>query len=164
MRLYPIIFSVLTLCTNLALSSPQEITLPSAITKRQAAVPETVIYSILLHQVAAFKDKADELDREGRDGSPYRHHIAIKLGLSPEEMLFLNSVALQYRTDAEETDEQIAESVKQFRAYHANLPSGARPPLPPEAKYLIEKRDQIILQARDRFHSLVGDAEFRRCA
>ncbi len=162
MRPHVIIFSILTICANLAVSFPQEITLPVAVAKHQAALPETVLYSILLHQVAAFKDKADQLDREGGDGSPYRHHIATKLGLNPQEMLCPDSVALQYRTDAEQTEEQIAESVKSFQAYHATLPSGVRPPLPPEAKFLLEKRAQIVLQARDRFHNMVGDAEFGR--
>ncbi len=48
----------------------QEVVIPPEVAKRQAAVPDTVLYAILLHQVATFKDKADELDRRERMAHP----------------------------------------------------------------------------------------------
>lgn len=149
-------------CANVAVSRAQEIQLPPSAASHQAAVPETVLYEILLHHVAIFHDKAEELDRQGGDGSPYRHHITAKLGLSPQEMLYLDSVALQYREESKQVNEEIATSVDNFHAYHKTLPVGTKPTLPPEAKRLIAEHNQLVKNARDKFHVLVGDAEFTR--
>jgi len=162
MRFVATALAVSVLCANAAISFPQEIVLPPDVVKRQAAVPESVLYEILLHHVAIFHDKAEELDRQGGDGSPYRHHIASKFGLSPQQLLYLDSVALRYREEAGQVNEEIAASVKQFHAYHATLPVGTKPMLPPEAKFLIQKHNQLVLNARAQFHALIGDDEFAR--
>jgi len=143
-------------------ATAQEVILPPDVVKKQAAVPETVLYAVLLHQVAAFKDKADELDRQGKDGSPYRHHIASTLGLSAQQMLYIDSVALQYREESKGTEAEIAESVQRFHDQNKSLAEGQHATLPPEAKYLLHMREEGIKRARDQFHSLVGDNEFVR--
>lgn len=141
----------------------QEIVLPPEVIKRQNNIPDAVLYRVLFHHAAAFKDKADDVERLGRDASSFRNHLAHKLNLSPDQVITLNTVALEYREDAADTERQLNESVARFHAQYGVLPEGQpRPPLPPEAAYLLSERDEITLAARDRFHSRLGDAEFGR--
>ena len=154
-----LILSLSSFCSAIS----QEIVLPPSVAQRQANVPETVTYAILLHQVVAFKDKADELDRNGGDGSPYRRHLAYKFGLTNQQVLILNSVAEQYRENVRFAEQQLSDSVAKYRDANGKLPRGAQIlALPQEAKALIANRDSITLHARDQFHSWLGEDEFRR--
>lgn len=160
---FTVVFLSAFLCgTYVAPVFAQEVVLPPSVEKRQAAVPDTVLYSILLHQVATFKDMADDLDRQGRDGSPLRRHISTKFGLTPQELMSLDEVALQYREDVKDTEAQLAESVKLYREQQPFWMPGQKKSYPSEAKYLIDKRDNLVLASRDRFHALIGDDEFLR--
>jgi hypothetical protein len=158
----PLLTLFLLLASGRSLASAQEITLPPEVVKRQASVPETVLYRVLLHQAATFKDKADELDRQGKDGSPYRQHISNLLGLNAQQMIALNQVALQYRQESAQVELAIADSVRRFRELNKSLHEGQQATLPPEAKYLINRREEGIRHARDQFHSTLGDKEFLR--
>jgi hypothetical protein len=141
----------------------QEISFPSSVIAKQQKVPEVLIYSILLHQAAAFKDKEDEMDRKGVDGSVFRRHIGTEFGLSNQQVIMLYSVALQYRDQVKDSENKLRASVERFRERNAQLPKGAHVlPPPSEAVGLTASRDALILLARDRFHSMVGDLDFSR--
>lgn len=151
------------LCWAPTKSMGQEITFPPEVLQKQQHVPESVIYGILLHQAAAFKDKADALDLSGGDGSPYRHHMEVKFGLTPAELMYLNEVAIEYRENVQGPESDLKDSVSRFRAMHANFQRGQKVfPPPDEAKSLLAKRDAVTLRSRDEFHALIGDSEFAR--
>jgi hypothetical protein len=151
------------LCCGPAEAVGQEIIYSPEVLQKQQQVPEPVIYGILLHQAATFKDKADALDRRGGDGSPYRHHMETKFGLTPQELISLDKVAIEYRAKVKGPESDLKDSVVRFRVVNANLQRGwkALPP-PSEAGNLLAKLDALALGARDEFHALVGDSEFAR--
>src|SRR6185437_16820443 len=97
MRMALLCMILVLLCCGSAEVMGQEIIYSPDVLQKQQQVPESVIYGILLHQAAAFKDKADELDRSGGDGSPYRHHMEAKFGLTSQELISLDKVAIEYR-------------------------------------------------------------------
>jgi hypothetical protein len=151
------------LCCGPAEAVGQEIIYSPEVLQKQQQVPESVIYGILLHQAATFKDKADALDRSGRDGSPYRHHMEAKFGLTPQELVSLDKVAVEYREKARGPESDLKDSVIKFRVMNANLQRGSSAlPAPGEAANLLAKLDALTLSARDEFHSLVGDSEFAK--
>lgn len=141
----------------------QEIVYPPEVIQKQQHVPESVIYGIVLHQAAAFKDKADELDRSSGVGSAYRHHMEAKFGLTPQELMYLDRVAIEYRDRVRGVEGDLKDSVARFRVMNAGLQRGWRVlPPPSEASNLLMKRDGLILHARDEFHVLIGDKDFAR--
>lgn len=151
------------LCSGPAESMSQEISYPPEVIQRQQHVPESVIYGILLHQAVAFKDKADELDRSGGNGSAYRHHMEAKFGLTPQELNYLDQVAIEYRDKVRGPERDLKNSIARFQVLNGNLQRGWKVlPPPAEAENLLAKRDAMILQARKEFHTLVGDKEFAR--
>lgn len=141
----------------------QEVSLPASVIAKQHRVPETVIYEILMHQAAFFKDQADELDRKGGDGSPFRRHMAAKFELTDQQVLILNSIAVEYREEVKGPEKDLRDSVEHFRQQNAELPRGSKTlPPPSEAQLLIARRDAVTMRAIDRFHSRLGDVEFSR--
>ena len=140
----------------------QEINLPKDVQARQSSLPDTVLYGVLFRQAAAFKEKADELDRVGMDSSPFRKHLAHKLNLSATQVILLDEAALQYTLQVKPIEAEIAESAARFHEANRVAVKGHLPPLPPEAASLIARRESAIASVRDRFHTLLGDQEFAR--
>ena len=98
---------------------------------------------------------------KGEDGSPFRDHLAAKLQLSAEQVISLNVAAEQFQSDMAPIDAQLQQSVAAFQKAHPSVLEGEpRPPLPPEAAYLISEMDRVTMAARDRFRLLVGEDEF----
>jgi hypothetical protein len=156
-----ILVSALIGQVGIALS--QEVSLPSSVIAKQHKVPETVVYAIVFHQTVALKDRADDMDRRGGDGSVFRRHMMAKFGLTDRQLLELNSVAEDFRAEAKDPEDMLRASVERFRERNAQLPKGSRTlPPPSEAAKLLAARDAVILHARDRFHTMVGDEEFDR--
>jgi hypothetical protein len=148
--------------TFTTLISGQEVVLPKDVVQRQHALPDTLVYGVLFRQAAALKEQADEWDREGKDGSPFRKHLAHKFQLSPEQILSLDTAALQYKEEVADVEMEIQQSVSRFQQSAQLVKGQAVPPLPSEARYLISKHDAVVLRARDRFHTLLGDEDFAR--
>jgi hypothetical protein len=155
--------TLVLLCCGSAEVMGQEIIYSPEVLQKQQHVPESVIYGILLHQAAAFKDNTDKLDRSGGDGSPYRHHMEAKFGLTSQELIYLNKIAIEYRAKVTGPESDLKKSVVRFRVMNANLQrKGKALPPPSEAELLLAKIDGPALHARDEFHALVGDSEFAR--
>jgi hypothetical protein len=154
---------VSALLSQLGIGLSQEISLPPGVVTKQHNVPETVVYAIVFHQAVALKDRADDIDRKGGDGSALRRHMIAKFGLSDQQLLQLNSVAEEFRAEVKDPEERLRASVERFRENNAQLPRGSRTlPPPSEAATLLAARDAVILRARDRFHYMVGDEDFAR--
>jgi hypothetical protein len=143
-------------------STAQEVVLPKSAIALQQHIPDSILYGVLFRQAAAFYQEAAILDRQGKDGSPYRKHLAHKLNLSPPEELSLEEAGLLYNIRVKPIDAEIAESAARWRAGLDVVPQGHFPPLPPEAADLLAKRDAAIEGVRDSFHASIGDSEFAR--
>lgn len=160
-------FRILLLLT-LLLTAPiypahsQEIVLPKQSQALLKAIPDSMLYGVLFRQAASFYHQAAVLDEAGKDGSPWRRHLAHKLGLSASEELALEEASLVYLDRVGPIDAEIASSAARWRAGLGAVPAGYFPPLPPEAKGLQIKREAAIQEVRDYFHASVGDSEFAR--
>lgn len=143
-------------------SLAQEIIFPPNVISAQRNIPDSVFYGVLFRQAAAFYDAAAALDQAGKDGSPYRKHLAHKFNLSPTEVMALDEAGLLYNLRVKPIDDEIAASVTHWRAGLGAAPARAFPALPPEAAGLLAKRSAAIDNVRDTFHASIGDSEFAR--
>src|SRR5215213_2827644 len=65
-------------------------------TPQQPEVPDEVVYRHLLNHVLAFKKKAEEVEREGKDGNPFRKYFKHKANLNDYEAQTLDEIASDY--------------------------------------------------------------------
>lgn len=143
-------------------SLAQEVTFPPSAVAQQRQIPDSILYGALFRQAAAFYQTAVALDQAGKDGSPYRRHLAHKFNLSSSEVLALEEAGLQYNLRVKPIDAAIASSAARWRTQLGVVPDGTFPPLPPEAAGLLAKRAAAIDSVRDSFHAAIGDVEFAR--
>lgn len=142
-------------------SSPAQ----TAQTKPAKDIPDAVIYRHLFRFVNDFKNKADELERDGKDASDYRTHFKRKANLTDAEVAALNEIAAQCVVEMQGVDARakLALATSQAPYPDGQLLPGQKPPAPPaELKELSAERDAIVLRARDTLRARFGEEEFTR--
>lgn len=130
-----------------------------------AAVPSHVVYRQLFHQVAALKEYADQLEREGKTHSPARGVFKRQAALNDEQVSILNQIAADCERDVKQQDLKAQVIIDAFRARYPDgrVPDGQVPAPPsPELVSMQAERNAIILRARDRLREAFGEEEFGR--
>jgi hypothetical protein len=128
-------------------------------------VPEFVVYRQLFRHVAFLKQKADEIEKKGADGSALRGHYKQQAKLNEHEVRALEEIATACNADVEQLDRKAKKLVDEFRARHpgGRLAAGEVPPTPPaELNSLWEERNRVVLQAREGLRAAFGEQEFQR--
>lgn len=128
-------------------------------------IPTHVIYGLLFREVAAFKEKAAELERQGQDATALRVYHRDKARLSAQQGDALEQVAAECQRAVTGLDIAAKKIVDAERARHpfGRLRRGEVLPAPPAALSRLEQqRTDTILQARARLHDAFGDEEFER--
>lgn len=128
-------------------------------------IPANVTYKHLFHHVMVLKRKAEEVEREGKDGRQFRTHFIRQATLTQEEAQVLEQVAVECEQAIQLLELRAKPVVDAYRAQYpgGQVPQGQHPaPPPPELRKISEERDAIILQARDRLHVALGDEKFTR--
>jgi len=131
----------------------------------QAAIPEEVVYGILFRQITAMKREAVRLERQGQDGSALRNHVKKEAKLKDEQAWVLERIALGTEQEVAHIDKQAKKIINAIRVRYpkGRLKDGEPLPLPPpELHTLNEQRKNVILQARERLRSALGDGEFQK--
>ncbi len=135
------------------------------VTQQTTALPEHVPYMVLFNHHHFNLQKADELEKEGKDGSQHRFMFKRRAGLSESQAQVFDQVTRDCQQELAKQDAKAQAVIAEFRKQYpiGKLPDGVTlPPLPPELAQLQQERDTIILRARDRLHGAFGDQEFAR--
>jgi hypothetical protein len=135
------------------------------VARREAPVPDHVIYGLFLRHVSMLKKQAIENERRGKDGSGLRSTYKRKADLSDYEADRLEQIATECEQEVTQQDARAKVIIDAFRARYPNgiVPPGETlPPPPPELQAMQIERDQIVLRARDRLRAAFGEQEFTR--
>jgi hypothetical protein len=128
-------------------------------------IPDFVTYRQLFRHVAFLKDKADEKERGGADGTSLRNYYKREAKLDDREARALDQIASECNAAVERLDGKAKKITDDFRAQHpgGKLAEGELPPAPPaELRALWEERTNTILQAKERLKAAFGEQEFQR--
>ena len=128
-------------------------------------IPEQVVYDELFFNVNFLKNKADDLDRHGKDSSGVRGIYKKEAKLNSRESDKLFEIAANCKHDTDALDERAKEIITEFRAriQAMKFGPGQRPPPPPdELKTMQQERDATVLNARDQLRQAFGEQSFAR--
>ena len=130
----------------------------------QTQIPEYVMYRHLFHHVVALKNKAEELEKNGRDATQFRTHFKRQAQLNDEQLSVLNEVAAQYDGQEKVLDARAKPIIEAYKAQYpgGQVPHGQKPMPPPiELRSLSQERDALALQGRDQLRAAFGN-DFER--
>jgi hypothetical protein len=128
-------------------------------------IPEFVIYRQMFRHIAFLKDKADEKEHRGEDGSSLRFYYKRQAQLDDRKAQALDQIASECNAAVEKLDKKAKKITDDFRAQHpgGKLAQGELPPAPPaELKSLWEARTNTILQAKEHLKVAFGEQDFQR--
>jgi hypothetical protein len=128
-------------------------------------VPDHIVYLHLFRHIAAFKKKAVEMARAGKDGSSFGRYFKRKLELSDTQAQTLDDIASDCDQELNQLDARAKTLIDLFKAQYpgGKVPHGELPKPPPaELRAMTEERNAIVLRYRDRLHGHLGDVAFNR--
>ncbi len=132
---------------------------------RPGRAPEHVVYRLFFHHLMALKDRAAEIERAGGNGTGLRAYYKTKANLTDEQSHTLDQIAADCERDVAALDAKAKAIITAFRAraLAKNSVTGATlPALPTELKTMQQQRDTIILRARQRLRTALGEEAFRQ--
>ena len=133
--------------------------------RSNADIPKHVAYGLFFGEMAAFKKKAEENERQGLDGSSFRGHHKQRAGLNDQQAQVLDSIANDCNQAVITLNERARKIINKDRARHPHgrLNEGEPLPLPPdELRTLEDQRTATVLEAREKLRQAFGEKEFRR--
>lgn len=130
-----------------------------------ADVPEHVVYGQVFRHIKELHRKADEEERQGRDGARFRRLYKEMAKLDDRQAALLDEIAARTNGEIEKLDRRAMKIIGDLRAKHpeGKLAPGEQPPAPPaELAELSAARRDRISEARERLRSVFGEQEFER--
>lgn len=130
-----------------------------------ASVPDHVLYRHLFRKIAAFRERAEEWDRQGKNGNALRYLVHRQAGLVSSQAAAFDEILQEYELKAVEKDEQAHRIIEAYRAQYPNgrVPHGEKlAPIPSQLKVLQAERDAITLHAIERLKSELGPVALAR--
>lgn len=128
-------------------------------------IPLEVVYDHIFSHIDFLNNKADEEQRNNRDGKILRNYYKDGAKLDERQARTLDSIAHQINQQLKRIDQQVEIIVKRVRSAYPNgrLPQGQKPPLPPQELIDLDtEKKNLILQAVNQIKIEFGDAEFAR--
>lgn len=128
-------------------------------------IPQYVVYSQVFRHIKELHRKADEEERQGRDGARFRKLYKQMAKLDDLQTSQLDRIATETAAEIEKLNTRANQIIKEIRAQHPDgkLAQGELPPTPPaELGELSAKRRDVILQGRERIRAVFGEDEFQR--
>jgi hypothetical protein len=128
-------------------------------------VPQDVIYDQMFRHLKELKKKADEEDRQGKDGSHFRTLYKRLAKLEEHQAKMLDQIADEVAREVEKLNKQAMKIINELRARHpeGKLAPGELPPAPPaELKRLSDERRNLNLNARARLRAAFGEEAFQK--
>lgn len=131
--------------------------------QKEADARDVAIYGHLFDHIALLRKQAEEASARGEDGSQISALYKNAAGLSEQQAVLLEQIALECKRNVEIQDGKAAQVIRKFRADTEKLKQKSHlPRLPAELGVLQEGLHRIILQHRDQLHSAFGNEEFKR--
>lgn len=127
--------------------------------------PEHVIYRQFFRHVVALKERAREVERQGRNGKQLRSYYKDRLKLKEEHSKTLDSVAADVDHEVSQLDAKAQALIERLRARYPGgvVPAGEQlPPPPPELKELQRRRDYAVMRGRLRLRTTLGEHGFQQ--
>lgn len=127
--------------------------------------PEHIVYRQFFRHLVALKQRAAEMESQGKNGKAFRAHYKDKIGLKDKEASLLDEIATECERETAKVD---AKAQRIIEAARARFPDGRVasvdqiPPPPPELKKLQRQRDMIVMRARHRLVTELGAYGFQR--
>lgn len=156
-----ILLGSITFVFNSQMSS----TAQTSMQANQSEMPDYVVYRHLFRHVAAFKDKADEIERQGKNAEHLRGFFKHKAELNDYQAQMLDQIAVQCALEIKLIDERAKLIIEAYKAQYPNgqVPHGQLPlPPPAELGQLTKERNDLVLRKRDELRAAFGDEEFGR--
>jgi len=160
-----VIGAVLLSITAFAFSSQVNSIAQSSAQNNAPEVPDSVVYRHLFRHVAAFKAKADELERQGKDAKHLHGFFKRKADLSDEQARMLEQIASQCALEIKAIDERAKPIIEAYKAQYPNgqVPHGQQPAPPPaELQQMTKERNDLTLRKRDELRAAFGEEAFGR--
>lgn len=144
--------------------SPTITTPATAQIPRSASAPEHVVYRQLFRHLVALKERAREIERQGKDGRALRSHYKDKAGLNDEQARILDGIAADCEREVAQMDAKAQKIIDAFKARFpgGKVPVGEKPPPPPELHRMQQGRNMIIMHARERLRTALGAQGFQQ--
>ena len=142
---------------------PQQAAQAQGAEQQLPEVPDEVGYRHLFHHVVAFKKKAEEFRRAGKEGRSFENYFRRKAGLDERQNETLDEIASEYEVKVSFLN---ARAKVLIDAYDAQYPGGRVPqgkslkPPSAELKAMSEERDRMVLRYGDRLRAEFGDEGF----
>jgi len=133
--------------------------------QQRQAIPEFEVYRQLFHHHVTMKQKADELEKQGKDAKFLREFYKREAKLTDDEAKNFDDIASDCERRVVQQDTRAKAIVKAALAKNGNgkLEKGAQPPEPPaELHALWDERNAIIMRAKYALQAAFGDNEFAR--
>lgn len=145
--------------------SPPATTVGTEESPRPSRAPEHVIYRQFFRHLMALKERADEVEAQGRSGKALRSHYKDKVKLSDRQSRLLDEIAADCDREVAEMDARAKRIIDDAHARFPNgvVPAGQRvPPPPPELKQMQRQRDSAVMRARHKLRAALGEEGFRQ--
>ncbi|MDT4952965.1 MAG: hypothetical protein QOJ02_1103 [Acidobacteriota bacterium] len=128
-------------------------------------IPDQIAYLHLFRRVAAFKKKAVEVEREGKDNSSLKTYFKRQAELNDTDDKILGAIASECNDELMLIDAKAKAVIDAFKAQYpgGRVPHGELPKSPPaELRAISEERDAIVLRYRDLLRASLGENKFSR--
>lgn len=130
---------------------------------RNVAFKQQDIYEHMFRHYVFIKNKAEEIEREGKDAKSLRHLYKHEANLTDGEAALLDEVATECMSKVSEIEARATKIIAEARA---RVPGGrlnegeAVPPPPKELVSLQDDRESNVLQARERLRAAFDAQSF----
>jgi hypothetical protein len=128
-----------------------------------ASVPDQVVYWHLFHHNNLLVRKAEAAERLGKDATFLRDFYKREAKLNDSEAVMFNEIATSCELEVAALDAEAKSIIDEFRARRPSgllQPGEKLPPPPPQLQALQQRRNNAILQARDRLKQGLGQLAF----
>jgi len=131
----------------------------------QQAIPDFEVYRQMFHHHVTMKQKADELEKQGKDGRSFREFYKRQARLTDDEAKSFDQIAsdCERQVAAQDLKAKALRDAALAANGNGKLEKGSRPPDPaPELRALWDERNAIITRAQYALRAAFGDNEFAR--
>ena len=131
----------------------------------QQAIPEFEVYRQMFHHHVTMKQKAEELEKQGKDGKFLREFYQRQANLNDDQARAFDEIASSCEKEIAQQDAKAKAIIDAALAKNGNgkLSKGSRPPDPPgELRSLWDERNAIIMRHRYGLEAAFGGSEFKR--
>ncbi|HEX3143574.1 MAG TPA: hypothetical protein VHQ64_06350 [Pyrinomonadaceae bacterium] len=138
---------------------------PKQTDQRAPAIPDFEVYRQMFHHHVTMKQKADELEKQGKDAKVLREFYKRQANLTEQEAQAFDDIASDCEKQVAQQDAKARAIVDKALAANGNgkLAAGQKPPAPPEElRTLWNERNATIMRAKYALQAAFGDSEFSR--